>query len=594
MIAGPSQVEAGSRASWTFLYTAGPLGIADGGWVFLQVAPFWDWSTPQVIEPRAPGYTAVSTAASGVTLAAETVDRQLLGIQIGGRALAPGEEITLVYGAGGAAALVDPFAEQGSPFWFAVDGDGDGIRGLLPAPLTVEVVAQEARQLILTLPSVVRPGAAAELRLGAVDGAGNRAAIPETTVQLVWRRLDEAAAAATSDLPHSLALTPGGPSRLAFTAPEPGAYVVEGSTAGGLVGASNPLLVSTTADEIVWGDLHGHSNLSDGTGTPEQYFLYARDVAGLDFAALTDHDHWGLRALAQNPEMWEEIRQEVARFHEPGGFVTLLGYEWTNWLHGHRHVLYFADDGPVLSSVDPRYETPAQLWQALAGYEALTFAHHSAGEPVATNWNYPPDPELEPVTEIVSIHGSSEAADGALPVRGAIEGNFVRDVLARGYRLGFIGSGDGHDGHPGLAALANPSGGLAALLTKDLSRAGIRQALRERRAYATNGPRIVLGATLDGAAMGSVVPPSPAAHLVVDVVGTAPLERLDIIRVRQAVDSVALADDSRAHVERALGAVHSGDVLYVRVIQRDGGAAWSSPFFVDESPSATGPQQETR
>jgi len=33
--------------------------------------------------------------------------------------------------------------------------------------------------------------------------------------------------------------------------------------------------------------------LSDGTGTPEDYFAYARDVAALDVIALTDHDHWG-------------------------------------------------------------------------------------------------------------------------------------------------------------------------------------------------------------------------------------------------------------------------------------------------------------
>jgi len=32
----------------------------------------------------------------------------------------------------------------------------------------------------------------------------------------------------------------------------------------------------------------------------------------------------------------------------------------------------------------------------LRGKQALTFAHHSAGGPIATNWAIPPDPELEP------------------------------------------------------------------------------------------------------------------------------------------------------------------------------------------------------
>ena len=40
-----------------------------------------------------------------------------------------------------------------------------------------------------------------------------------------------------------------------------------------------------------FGELHGHCGLSDGIGTPDSYFTSIRDRAGLDFAALTDHDH---------------------------------------------------------------------------------------------------------------------------------------------------------------------------------------------------------------------------------------------------------------------------------------------------------------
>ena len=48
---------------------------------------------------------------------------------------------------------------------------------------------------------------------------------------------------------------------------------------GGLTGSANPLVVSATLPRVYWGDLHGHSGLSDGTGTPEDFYLYARDVA---------------------------------------------------------------------------------------------------------------------------------------------------------------------------------------------------------------------------------------------------------------------------------------------------------------------------
>lgn len=581
LVDGPSRVPAGGVGSWTFVYTAGPEGIAVDGWLFLQVSPFWNWTTPQVTQPLGPGFTRVETTAPGVELEASTVDSQLLGVRVAGRPLAEGETIRLTYG-DGAGARVDPFAEQGSPFWFAVDGDGDGVRKLLPGPPTVEVTPGPVARLILTLPSIARPGEEIALRLGLTDAVGNRASSEAGRIALHWRRHDAAGGGTAVDLPAAIEGTAGG-TGLTFRAPADGVYTVEGSGDGGVVGWGGPLVVSATRPRIRWGDVHGHSNYSDGTGTPEQYFRYARDVAGLDFAALTDHDHWGIEPLAHTPALWAEIRRQVSAFHAPGRFVTLLGYEWTSWLHGHRHVLYFEDDGPVFSSVDPRYETPRQLWDALRPHPAMTFAHHSAGDPVATNWHYPPDPELEPVTEVVSIHGVSEAPDAPAVVRGAFDGNFVRDVLGRGYRLGFIGSGDSHDGHPGLAHLANPSGGLAALLTEDLSRDGLRRALGRRLTYATNGPRMVLEATLDGAPMGSAVPPTATPRLVVEIAASAPLQRLDIVRVGHRVDSVELGDRYVATLERVLAPASRGDVLYVRVLQEGGGMAWSSPFFVGEA-----------
>lgn len=581
LASGPQRIEAGASGSWTFTYTAGPLGIADGGWLFFQVAPFWSWSTPQATMPQAPGFTEVTTTAEGVLLEPETLDRQLLGVRVTGRALASGEVVTIVYGAASGPARSDSFAEDDSPFWFAVDGDGDGIRGLLPQPVTVDVVGREAARLILSLPSVARPGEKIVLSLAAVDALGNRSTTEESVVELLWRPLDPAQGSAPSTLPSQALLGREGHSRLSFTAPAAGAFRLEAIGPHGLAGFSNPMVVSPSVDKVIWGDLHGHSNFSDGTGTPQQYFQYARDVAGLDFVALTDHDHWGIKALSQNPDMWAEIRHQVGAFNDSGSFVTVLGYEWTNWLHGHRHVLYFDDDGPVLSATDPRYETPAQLWTALASLPALTFAHHSAGEPIATNWSYPPDPDLEPVTEIVSIHGSSEASDGPVPVRGARDGHFVRDILGLGYRLGFIGSGDSHDGHPGLSLLANPSAGLAALVTEDLSRDGIHRALKARRTYATNGPRMVLSATLDDATMGSVVTPTDSPRLRVEITGTSELESLEIIRVSGASERIDLGGQLQALIERDLAPAGDGEVLYLRVLQRDGGAAWSSPFFFE-------------
>jgi hypothetical protein len=370
----PLPLTAGSTATLTVVFEAGPLGVAEGGMVFLQVSPFWGWSTPQVVEPELAGYTEVTTGAEGVELDPYTLGAQLLAVEIGGRSLAEGEQVTFSYGAGAGKAHVDQYAESAARLWVAVDGDGDGVRAILPDSPAVAVQAAEPVAIIVTLPSTARPGDTVRLGLALVDELGNAGHQIDTVLSL-------AASGPEIELPEEVVLRAAdeGSISLEIAAPISGVVRVEARGADGLSGRSNPLFITPRLPRVLWSDLHGHSALSDGTGTPEDYLRYARDVAQLDVSALTDHDHWGMQPLARHPDLWESIRDATKRFHQPGRFATILGYEWTNWMHGHRHVLYFSDEGPLLSSLDAEYEHPHQLWDALRGRSALTFAHHSAG-----------------------------------------------------------------------------------------------------------------------------------------------------------------------------------------------------------------------
>jgi hypothetical protein len=431
---------------------------------------------------------------------------------------------------------------------------------------------------VLTLPSTARPGETIELTIAVLDRFGNLSKEFTGEVALTGP-------ATELDLPSTVefAAEDEGTRRIEITFVEEGIYRIQAEGADGLDAASNPLMVAAGLDRILWGDIHGHSNLSDGSGTPEDYFRYARDVAALDVVSLTDHDHWGMEPLAIHPDVWEGIKEQAELFNQPEKFVTLLGYEWTNWIHGHRHVLFFEDQAELFDSTDPDYDTPDKLWAALRGREALTVAHHSAGGPIATNWNYLPDPELEPVTEIVSVHGSSEALDSPAVIYSPVPGNFVRDVLDSGVRFGFIGSGDGHDGHPGLAHLNGPSGGLAAILSDGLTREEILAAIRSRRVYATNGPRILLRVSLGELGMGSVLEAGPHApdRLRVFVAAPEPLERLDLIRSGAVVVTVPGDGQRTFSWQSQLQDLRPGEYIYVRAVQIDGGAAWSSPIFLE-------------
>ncbi len=596
----PLVPRAGGLARIHLTYEAGPQGISNGGALYFQVSSYWEWDLPQNIQFDAPGYTEARCTAEGVELELNWLESEILEIKIRGRGLVKGEKIELIYGAGPALARMDRFAETRARLWFLVDGDGDGVAKRIADSPGLDIGPGDPARLVVVVPSSARPGDEIQLTLSVLDHDGNTGVSFEGSVSI---KVDRDGLEVPGQIEFSLDQL--GRRSVPIRVAKPGVYRISAIAYSpqyqlATLTTSNPLVVREGIPRLRWTDLHGHSQFSDGTGTPADYFLYARDVAGLDVVSLTDHDHWGENFLDENPKLWEVIRHNVERFHDPGKFVTLLGYEWTSWIHGHRHVIYFKNEGEVLSMLESRYETPAQLWNALKGKSALTFAHHSAGGPVSTNWAYRPDPAIEPVTEIVSIHGSSEATDSPGLIYNPLSGNFVRDVLDAGMQFGFIGSSDSHDGHPGQAQLASSGGsGLAAVFSEELSRVGIRNALLARNVYATTGARIWLEVEIDGHPMGSSIPfengeggedsrdtssgeQSKLQRLHIYVVAESPLMLIDIVR-SGSFATIHLQGELEWTEDREIPPLQDGEYLYIRVIQRDLGAAWSSPIFGSNS-----------
>ncbi|MFH0881222.1 MAG: DUF3604 domain-containing protein, partial [Lentisphaerota bacterium] len=114
----------------------------------------------------------------------------------------------------------------------------------------------------------------------------------------------------------------------------------------------------------------------------------------------------------------------------------------------------------------------------------------------------------QPFVEIYSRHGSSEMPACEEPVNNPRSEATVSAALDRwfeafnpGYKLGIIGSTDTHFGDPGWTVedaanvqqwLGFYTGGLAATITTNRSRAEIWGALRGRHCYGTSGERILL------------------------------------------------------------------------------------------------------
>lgn len=609
-------VECGAWGRWTVDWIAGPDGLDPGDAAVLQVSPFWGWTPPQTVRPGAPGFTTV-TARDGVALSIEDglVPMTVIARVATGR-LSPGDTLRFVYGdsaSGGPGSLAraDMYAEQFEELFIKTDGNGDGFFAAVPDQPTLRILPARPVRLAVAAPARVRPGAPFRVAVHALDARDNWAVLPEGPLRLTLRPLRDdsgddpgpardleflptrtepfAGAAAPARAAGSVAM-PGAAGTVLVT--QPGLYRLEASLAEpALRGANDVLLVDAaeTFAGLLWGDLHAHSALSDGTGAPADLYAYAREVVGLDVCVVTDHDAHGLQPLAGAG--WDAIRAATQAFHDPGRFVTLLGYEWTSWSWGHRNVYYPGDAGEVFAFSDEASDTPSELWARIAAFDGVTIPHHPGGGPVPVDWSEPSPEERETVVEICSIHGSSEALGVERGIYRPVPGASVRDALNAGHRLGILAAGDTHDGHPGRRTVGAPANGLAAFRGAGRTRAEILQALRDRRVYGTSGPRILLATDWGGHRPGSELAGAPAGPVTVRVVAPEPIEVVELIGPGGVVASAWGGGRRAVHELDAGFGPRSGDRAdrarpswrYVRVLLADGEVAWESPWWIGEA-----------
>ena len=382
--------------------------------------------------------------------------------------------------------------------------------------------------------------------------------------------------------------------------------------------------------QLFWGDLHVHTVAPKGSdhGQPrpklEEYYQYAWDVAKLDFFAVTDHD------IDVTDHGWRASWWTANQFNEPGRFVALLGYEWSNgWPEGDdRNVYFLGGEAPLLRGIQhdragarirtqyPFALSPEDLWTQLdlQAPDALVVPHHPGITAAPTKWEHH-NSHYERLVEIASLWGVFERGQnrGASACSDGAVGHFAQDALGLGHQLGFIVSSDSHasrpeiparDCYPGLTGCGdlertNPlgidppriikQGGfatsvpgplLAAVYAEELSREAVFHALRERRCYGAMGARIVLDFKADDAAMGQELEVEKGAPVTVRVraLGEKELDRIEIIANNRCV--LSSEQDGR---EGSLAAELSLDppcYVYARVTQRDGATAWSSPVWI--------------
>jgi len=593
----PAELTIGEPATLVITYTVGEAGLRKGG--RLSIARPYGWTAPQDDDPAAAAALTLTCSRTDVHLkmrthswrpgkfnqqwGAESSRFDNFWILVTGRDLEPGDTIRIVWGDtshGGPGMWPAPLEiEMHLPIcvW---TGDGPSEFFFIRQPVKVRVRGGRAERLAVTIPSVLRPGEAGDLWIGGRDRCGEVSSGP------LGRATVEDGSGLGVSLPEARnqVRLPG---RVRF--PEEGTHRVP-VRAGAVEGTSNPVEVRPDGPRIFWGDPHVHTALSDGLGTMDEAYQYAREVGGLDFCALADH----MDARGDGPERFRQLQACAAKYNEPGTFVTFSGFEGTRYEGTGDINLYFRHDrAPMLWHDGDERRQPADVMRAFSPDELLAVPHPHIG----VNWDQVL-PEYCRLYEIYSVWGNSEFFGcPRMNVGLRKPADCLQHGLSKGLRLGIIAGGDDHAGHSGnsrwLRTASSYPNGLTAVHADELTRDALFDALCARRAYATTGARIIVHFRVNDVAMGGEGPAAGSRTVRAEVHGTADLSSLAVVRNGTEVhctepgglDTEIEWTDSEPFAAAAMRGKRwpvPFIYYYLRVTQADGQMAWSSPVWFSD------------
>lgn len=383
---------------------------------------------------------------------------------------------------------------------------------------------------------------------------------------------------------------------------------------------------------LLFGDTHTHSWSSDGADPADYYYHFARDYAGLDYFALSDHDF----IISSTPGAEAYIAFLPKAFSEKD-FICFQAYEFTSTVSGHRVAVFEGDDKPTFplgmfnSLRGHRNNTAAQLNSFMRRFgvapdsRVLVTAHNmlQLGNDFRSR-----DPAIEPLYDVTSLHIAAEKSYDEYVALGEIEddspvGPFMnlanlanpeasgqtlengwlwswQQCLGRGIGLGAFGASDTHSSN-GIGSV------ISGVYAREKSRAAIFDALFEKRTIALDGmlriidiwdtnparegrsfempsPRAEVRLSAGGAIMGQSVSPSSAPTLKVEARSfdeSDPVRRLSI--VRDGAEVFVAGDIGVTEAERTWTDpdwTGRERYYYARMTLESGARVFSSPLFM--------------
>ncbi len=273
-----------------------------------------------------------------------------------------------------------------------------------------------------------------------------------------------------------------------------------------------PLRDTKTKDANVntyFGQIHSHTNFSDGAGTPDEAFKHAsQDVSNLDFLAVTDHsnslDNADASDITKNVDTSADQEwtkgHALAKQYSTSDFTCLYGYEMT-WSNGLGHMNTFDTPG-FQSRTQDAYKTYGTALNNY--YTSLAKVPDSISQfnhPGTTFGDFQDfayySQERDNLITMIEV-GNGEGTIGSSGYFPSYE--YYQRALDKGWHVAPTNNQDNHKGRWGDANTAR-----TVMVSKTNTEDSVYDAMRNYRIYATEDNNLSIKYTLNDYLMGSIL-----------------------------------------------------------------------------------------
>ena len=370
--------------------------------------------------------------------------------------------------------------------------------------------------------------------------------------------------------------------------------------------ASWSFTLGKSSYQLYFGQLHAHTQYSDGSGSLDSALDYVAnlpDSANVDFVAFTDHSNYFDSKNNPNVESalydttlvkdsdashsWATYKSTINAFNARNtGVVALGGFEMT-WSGGPGHINTWVTPGVVSrnnttlnnKTDDAGMKAYYALLSQPEGVDSISqFNHPGSTFGTFKDFSYW-DPVIDSRMYLVEV-GNGEGQIGAGGYYPSYEQYIV--ALDKGWHVAPSNNQDNHKGRWGNANDARD-----VILAESLSEDALYEAIRAMRVYATEDKNLEITYTVNGNQLGSILTEVPE-NLSIDVTLYDPDKTDSISKVEVVVNSGKTAYTWDNAAELASGSLHVDlepkySYYFIRVTQGDGDLAVTAPVWVGDS-----------